>query len=363
MQKTELKKIISAFNIDIESEIIPLNRGLINDTFKIKDSKNHSFILQKINTEIFKSPDKLMNNISSVTSHIKEKIKEKGGETDRETLTIIPTVNNSLYYKSEDNSCWRCYLFIDNSYSVNKTEDENIIYSFGKAVGKFSGLLRDFDSLKLYEVIPDFHNTKSRLNSLLQSFNENKSGRAINVLKEKEFALRYFDEANMIYDLLSNGEIPFRVCHNDTKINNVLFDNDTNNSLCLIDLDTVMPGSGLFDFGDAVRSSCCTTDENDSNFGNTGIDLKLFKKFADGYLEEAGNYLNEKEISLLPFSVKLITLECGIRFLKDYIDGDIYFKTNYDEHNLVRCRNQFALVRDIELNINEMNNIIKEIRG
>lgn len=342
----------------------PTGSGLINGTFILvftDGNQDFNYILQKINTNVFKKPDELMSNIMNVTGFLRNKIKLAGGNPERETLTFLFTKENSPYYCDEDGSYWRTYNYIGNCYTCDKVDSKVKAYRSGKAFGNFQLLLADYAIDNLFETIPDFHNTPVRFAALKEAVQNNISGRLGNVEKELSFALEREQDASRLTDMIKSGELPVKVTHNDTKINNVLFDKITNEAFCVIDLDTVMPGLSLYDFGDSIRSSAVTADENETNHELYNFDTELFESYAEGYLSQAAKSLTEKEVEYLPFSVKLMALECGVRFLTDYLNGDTYFKTEYPEHNLVRCINQFKLVRQVEENLEQMNKTTAEL--
>ena len=351
-----LNEIISKF--DITNSIEPYGDGHINDTYLAKaDTK---FILQRINHSIFKNPEKLMENIQNVTEHLGKKIKEEGGDVTRETLTIIKTLDGKSFYKDEEGNYFRMYVFIDNATTYQKIENPMHFYSAAKAFGKFQKNLADFPAESLYESIPNFHNTVSRFEDFKKAVEEDKMGRAKDVQKEIEFAFARAKDCGIIVDAIASGEVPVRVTHNDTKLNNVMIDDATGEGLCVIDLDTVMPGSLLYDYGDSMRFGTNNSDEDDKNLDNVFCRLDLFEAFTKGYMEELRETLTPKEIELLPFSAKLMTFECGIRFLGDHLNGDTYFKIHRENHNLDRARTQFKLVYDMEQKEEEMKEIVKK---
>lgn len=360
-----LSKIIGAFPFNGElTNIESSNVGLINSTYILTffdGNQEFKYVLQKINTNVFKNPDELMSNIMNVTGFLRNKINLSGGNANRETLTFLYTRDNAPYFLDEDSNCWRSYIYIGKCYTCDSIDSETKAFRSGKAFGKFQKLLSDFPASNLFETIPHFHDTPSRYNDLKIAVEKNLSGRLENISKELSFALEREKDASKLVDLIAEGKLPVRVTHNDTKINNVLFDSITNEAICIIDLDTIMPGLSLYDFGDSIRSGAVIGDENEKDLDKYGLDIKLFKSYSEGFLSEAGQSLNREEINNLAFSAKLMTLECGVRFLTDYLNGDTYFKTNYPEHNLIRCRTQFKLVRDIENHLDEMNECIEEI--
>jgi len=351
-----LKDILSKFNIDTNIEVY--GNGHINDTYLCETSPR--FILQRINTKVFKDADAVMENIYNVTRHVREKIKEAGGDPDRETLNVIPTKKGEIFYKAPDGEAFRMYKFVERTVSYDLAERPEILTYAGQAFGRFQRMLSDFPADKLHETIIDFHNTPVRVEQLKTAMENNVSGKLDSVKNETQFALEYSKYASKITDAMASGEVLLRVTHNDTKLNNVLFDDVTDEGVCVIDLDTVMPGSVLYDFGDALRfgASSCVEDETDME--KIYFDLNKFDAFAKGFIGELGSCLTEKEIELLPLSALLMTYECGIRFLADHINGDTYFKIHRENHNLDRARNQFALVRDIEKKLPEMAKIVEK---
>jgi len=334
--------------------------GHINSTFKIDCEDGNTYLLQRINNHVFKDVDGLMNNIDCVTSFLKEKIVAAGGDPLRETLTVIKTKDGKNYYKDEEDSYWRVYIFIENTVTLQVIEDPMHFYYAGKAFGNFQKLLSDFPAHKLTETIPNFHNTVSRFADFEAAIALNRSGRANTAEKDIEFARKYSWLAKELYPLIEKGELPLRVTHNDTKLNNVMLDEKTGKPTCIVDLDTVMPGLSLYDYGDSMRFGTNPAAEDEKDLSKVFCDLVLFEKYTQGFLEECGSSLTPKEIELLPISALVMTYECGIRFLADYVDGDNYFNTHYPEHNLDRCRTQFKLVADMESKLPEMKKIVNK---
>lgn len=343
-----------------------ITAGHINTTFALQfdiDGKNKQVIAQKINTNVFKTPVELMENMVNVTRHLAKKIEEAGGDKERETLHALFAKDGKPYHIMADGTFWRCVNFIENAYSCDTIENPKVFYNAGAAFGDFMSKLADFPGESLHETIPDFHNTKQRFQNFLVALESNKSGRKDNVTEEIEFVLARKDDSEKLVNLISEGVLPIRVTHNDTKINNIMFDNQSNLGICILDLDTVMPGLSLYDFGDAIRSGAGTAAEDEKDFSKMKLNLELYKAYTEGYLSAAGKSLTEKEAENLAFSAKLLTFECGMRFLTDYLDGDVYFHTDYPEHNLVRARTQFALVKDIEEHMDELNTLTAELYG
>lgn len=354
---SSIKEILSMF--DVYTNVEPYGNGHINDTYIAE--LDQKYILQKINTGIFRDPAGLMNNIFAVTEHLRKKIKAAGGNPDRETLTVIKTKNGENFYKDECGDCYRMYKFIENSVSYDAVENPVQLYNAAKAFGKFQRMLADFPAESLNETIPDFHDTRKRFAQLEEAVNRDACGRLAEVEKEVKFAFDRKADTGVIMESIENGSVPVRVTHNDTKLNNVMLDVNTGEGVCVIDLDTVMPGSLLFDYGDALRFGASSGSEDEQDLSKIYFDLNLFEYFTRGYLEETKSVMTPREIELLPFSAKMLTYECGIRFLTDYLNGDTYFKIHREKHNLDRCRTQFKLVYDIEQKTDEMKKIISSL--
>ena len=349
----DLNAILS--NFSIQSKIEEYGNGHINDTY-LTSTGNH--ILQRINTAIFKDPQRLMDNIEKVTEFLRKKIVAEGGNPDRETLTVIKTLDGKNFYRYDDEHYFRVYKFIKDTITIENSKSPADLFAAGKGFGHFQKLLDDFPVESLYETIEDFHNTPKRVEALKTAIVENRAGRASLVQGEIEFALENASFADKVVSQISNGSIPLRVTHNDTKINNILFDKDTRQAVCVIDLDTVMPGSALYDFGDALRIGASTAAEDETDLDKVFFNESAFEGFAKGYFSEMKDSLTESEIALLPFSAKLLTYECGIRFLTDYLNGDTYFKIHHEHHNIERARNQFKLVSDISKKEDRLSAII-----
>ena len=341
-----------------------ITAGHINTTFALQfdiDGKNKQFIAQKINTNVFRCPEKLMENMVNVTNHLAKKIEEAGGDTERETLHAVVARDGKPYHIMADGTFWRCVNFITDAYSCDTIENPQVFFNAGAAFGDFMSKLADFPGETLHETIPDFHNTKQRFQNFLIALENNKSGRKDTVKEEIDFVLQRKEDSEKFVNLIAEGKLPIRVTHNDTKINNIMFDNQSNLGLCVLDLDTVMPGLSLYDFGDAIRSGAGTAAEDEKDASKMKLSVELYKAYTDGYLSTAGKSLTPEEAENLAFSAKLLTFECGMRFLTDYLDGDVYFHTDYPEHNLVRTRTQFALVADIERHLDELNEITADL--
>ncbi|MBE7036520.1 MAG: aminoglycoside phosphotransferase family protein [Ruminococcaceae bacterium] len=351
-----IQKVLRQFNI--VADINEYGDGHINETYRIKDQP---YLLQRVNTDIFKKPNEVMENIENVTEHLRKKIAAAGGDPNRETLTLVKTVDGKTYFELEDGRVYRVYRFIENAISYNKVESAKQFYDVARAFGKFQNMLADFPAEKLYETIPEFHNTPNRVNQLLEAIKNDAAGRLESVREEVDFALARAAEMDTVMKAMAEGLVPLRVTHNDTKLNNVMFDVDSKEPICVVDLDTVMPGSMLYDYGDALRFGASTADEDEKDLSKVWFDLELFKAFSQGYFEEMKSVITEKERELMPFGAKLMTYECGIRFLADYLNGDVYFKIHYPEQNLDRARTQLKLVFDMEAKWDAMHQIISEL--
>ncbi len=367
MSGADLKKIAGHFCFEGEYvETVPYGYGHINDTFAVSckagDGSRRRYIMQRINSSIFKDPQALMENIERVTRHIRDKVIKRGGDEKRETLNIIYTSDGKNHFRTEDGQYWRAYVFIEGARTYQIVEDEKHLYNAGNAFGKFQMLLSDFDAGTLHETIPDFHDTKKRYGAFLEAVEKDVCGRAPQVKAEIEFVRSRAEEAGKIVDFIKKGEIPVRVTHNDTKFNNVMIDDATGEGICVVDLDTVMPGSSLYDYGDAIRSGTNPADEDERDLSKVSMDLKLFETYTHGYLDATRNILTESETDLLPMGAKLMTFECGMRFLTDHLNGDTYFKIHREGHNLDRCRTQFKMVSDMERSWEAMCSVVDRYR-
>lgn len=362
----KLEDILEKFDIEGELENVEVyGAGHINTTYLATFKNNGQelkYVIQKVNSNIFKNIEKLMENIFEVTSHLRKKINEYGGDENRETLHFINTKDGKNYYTDENGDYYRSYIFVPDSISYNMADDANLLKESGIAFGKFQRLLSDFPADSLFETIVDFHNTEKRFNTeFLPAVEQNLSGRKDTCEEEIKFVKDREEYCSRIVNAIKENRIPLRVTHNDTKLNNVLFDEKTGKAICVIDLDTVMPGTALYDFGDAIRFGTNYSAEDEKDLSKVGINLDYFKAYAQGFLSQAGTSLNQEEIDNLAFSSILMTFECGMRFLTDYLNGDTYFKTQYADHNLVRARDQFALVADMEKHLDEMKEIVRSI--
>jgi len=360
----KLKQDIRAIarNFQIYGEFLegePYGSGHINDTYCVVFNQGGTrvrYIFQRVNHSIFKNPAALMENIQRVTTHLVGKV---AGEPDpsRRVLTLIPARDGAAYYRDDTGNFWRAYIFIEAARGYDAVEKPSQALSAAKAFGRFQKLLADLPAPRLNDTIPDFHHTPKRFATLEKAITDDVANRAINAKVEIEFALRH----KAICSALLDAKLPERVTHNDTKFNNVLLDDATGEGICVIDLDTVMPGLALYDFGDMVRTTTSPAKEDERDLSKVTMQFPMFEALARGYWSSAGEFLMPAEKKFLPFSGKLITFEIGIRFLTDYLSGDVYFKVRRDGHNLDRCRTQFNLVESIEAQEEKMNKLVESI--
>ena len=337
--------------------------GHINDTFLVivkEGDAEKKYILQRMNHEIFKDVDGLMNNVSVVTAYLRDIIIKEGGDPERETLNLVPDVNGNLHHIDSIGSHWRVYLFISDATTYNQVEKIEDFYQSAKAFGHFQNLLAGYPVEKLVETIPAFHDTPKRFETFLQAVEEDVCGRAASVQEEIAFVMDRKDELGAVMDLQRAGKMPYRVTHNDTKLNNIMIDDNTGEAVCVIDLDTIMPGASVFDYGDSIRFGANTAAEDETDLSKVTISLELFEAYTKGFLEGCAGKLTDVEVKMLPMGAKLMTFECGMRFLTDYLQGDTYFKIHREGHNLDRCRCQFALVKDMEAKWDEMAKIVSD---
>ena len=329
--------------------------GHVNETYLVVSESGRRYILQKISTRAFHDVPALMQNIISVTQFLREKTDDPRG-----VLTLVPTVDDQLYLSREDGSYWRLYDFVEDAVCLQAPETPEDFYQSALAFGSFQQMLTDFPAETLSETIPMFHNTANRFKLFREKLAEDPMGRAASVKAEIEFALAHEAEASTLVDLQASGQLPTRVTHNDTKLNNVMLDATTKKALCVIDLDTIMPGLSLYDFGDSIRFGAATAAEDETDLSKVEMSLDLFRTYASGFLTACPG-LTDLEKKMMPMGAKMMTLECGVRFLTDYLDGDHYFKIHRENHNLDRCRTQFKLVSDMEQKWAEMAAVIEEV--
>lgn len=363
-EKAELFQIAGRF--DTEGEMIsiePHGNGHINDTFLLTcheaSKEKLRYILQRMNHEVFKDPEGLMENIVGVTTFLQKKITEHGGDPKREALNVIAAKEGGAFCRLEDGTFWRMYRFVEGADSYDVVERPEDFYESAVAFGHFQKLLADYPAESLHETIPNFHNTIDRLEKFKKAAEADPLKRAGEVDEEIRFVLDREADCRVLCDLLASGEIPLRVTHNDTKLNNIMLDHKTRKGICVIDLDTVMPGSALYDYGDSIRFGANTGAEDERDLSKISCDLELFALYTKGFVEGCEGSLTAKEIELLPMGAKLMTLECGMRFLTDHLEGDHYFKIHRPNHNLDRCRTQFCMVKDMEDKWEQMQAVVK----
>ncbi len=344
---------------DAVLECVPYGNGHINDTYLVIDEKGRRYILQRINTSIFIDPEGVMANILKVTTFLRDKIEKAGGNPDRETLNVVCTLDNKPFHQDET-GFYRMFLFVENSISVDQVRSVEDFYESAVSFGHFQSMLSDFPAEELVETIPGFHDTKKRFERFCQVVAEDKMGRADSVREEINFVMSREDLAGELGKLLAEGTLPLRVTHNDTKLNNIMLDEKTGKGICVIDLDTVMPGLAVNDFGDSIRFGASTAAEDEQDLSKVTCSMELFDVYTKGFLEGCDGKLTEAEVKALPLGAKTMTFECGMRFLTDYLEGDVYFKVHRDGHNLDRCRTQFKLVKDMEEKWEQMNSIVEK---
>ncbi len=351
----QIEKIAHSFRIDGNPiSCKEFGSGHINYTVKVLTDAGKEYVLQRINKYVFKDPVKVMSNVGSVTAFLRDRV-----EDHRMALHFISTFDDLYYFLDEDGEYWRMYDFIG-GFCLDAPESDEDFYQSALAFGRFQHMLSEFPAHTLYETIPEFHNTIDRYRQLKESIAANAAGRLAEVQADVDFLMEREELGCTLQRLRESGELPLRVTHNDTKLNNVLLDKDTRTSLCVLDLDTVMPGLSLYDFGDSIRFGAATAPEDEPDLSKMSMNLHLFEVYTKGFLEAATS-LTDKEVELLPMGAFVITLELATRFMKDYLDGDLYFKTAYPEHNLVRARAQMKLAADMQSKFEDMNRIVAEV--
>lgn len=367
IKKTDFEEVLSSYDfkgIFISND--SYGSGHINDTFLLhydESGAETKYILQRLNNEIFQKPVELMENILGVTSHLRNKIIENGGDPERETLNVVKTKEQMPYFVDSSRNYWRVYNFITDSISYDKVEKPTDFYESAVSFGRFQCLLSDYRAETLHETIAGFHNTKTRFQVFKDTVKADVMGRVGEVLEEIAFVLGRENVANYFTDLTEAGELPLRVTHNDTKLNNIMIDAKTGKGICVIDLDTVMPGLAMNDFGDSIRFGASTGAEDEQDLSKIECSMELFEIYTKGYIEGCAGRLTDKEIDLLAMGAKVMTFECGMRFLTDYLQGDTYFKVHREGHNLDRCRTQFKLVSDMESKWDEMQKIVEKYKN
>ena len=358
------QRIVESF--DIKGEFYSagtFGNGHINDTryVETKDAEGtHSYVLQRINKNVFKNPERLMDNYVAVTDYLRREISKAGGDPERETLAVIRALDGKSYHVDKRGEYWRLLTFIEGSMSYDKVERVEQFYDSARAFGNFQYLLRNYPADTLYETIPNFHNTPDRFDKFMAAVERDSEKRCAEVKEEIEFVKARREFAGTLERAHEEGRLPLRVTHNDTKLNNILFDKKSGKPICVVDLDTIMPGYSVNDFGDSIRFGATTALEDETDLSKVNFDLTLYEEYVRGFIEGAKGGLTEGELELLPIGAIMMTYECGMRFLTDYISGDTYFKITSEKHNLDRARNQFKLVRDMEENLDKMREIVKK---
>ncbi len=352
----------------IEGEFVTgeeIQSGHINATyratFEAGDGSLHRYILQRINEKVFKDPLAVMRNVECVTRHINWKVLRVKKDLGGQTLNLYPGRGGRFWVSGPGGGIWRCYNCIEGCHTYDIVENTRQAYQAARAFGSFQDLVSDLPADELEETIPDFHHTRKRYRRLMQVAESDPCGRAGSVAAELEFVRRQEGEVDRVLHGLASGEIPQRITHNDTKINNVMIDEETDEAVCVIDLDTVMPGSVLYDFGDLVRTAVSPAAEDERDLSKVALRMPMFEALVEGYLDSAKEFLNEAEVGLLAFSGKLITLEVAMRFLTDHLEGDVYFKTKRPDHNLERCRTQLKLVEEFDAHLPEMEKFVRKV--
>lgn len=362
------KQIAPHFQFDGELRSVQeMTSGHINATYRLEYEhpvgEVKLYTLQRINTVAFRDPAALMENIRLVTEHIREKLVADGVDPDRRVLQFVKADNGTLLYEDGEGGFWRAYGFVDGAVAYDTIREPRHFYEAGRGFGEFQNALADFPAEQLSETIPNFHHTPKRYEAFLAAVERDAVGRAASVAEDIAFFAQRADMMRRIVDGLESGELPYRVTHNDTKMNNVLLDEQTDKAICVIDLDTVMPGSALYDYGDAIRYGACTATESETDLSQVRVNMELFEAFTKGFLEAVGDRLTQAEIDLLAVGAKIITCELAMRFLTDYLDGDVYFKTEYPTHNLDRAHTQMQLLMDMERREGDMRDVIRRITG
>lgn len=350
------ERIAAAFQLDGAVKTCEnFGHGHINHTLKVTTDTGAEYILQRINKYVFRNPVRLMKNVCSVTEYLRQRC-----EDPQTALRFIPTRKGKrFYYQDEEGEYWRMYDFVG-GFCLDTPETPNDFYQSALAFGQFQRQLADFPAETLYETIPEFHNTIDRYRQFKESVSVDACGRAADVQDEINFMLEREYLGGTLQRMRESGELPLRVTHNDTKLNNVLLSRETRKPLCVLDLDTVMPGLSLYDFGDSIRFGAATAAEDEKDLNKVSMDLEMFEVYTRGYME-AATTLTDKEVEMLPMGALIMTLECGVRFLKDHLDGDLYFKIAYPGHNLDRARTQIKLVADMQSKWDEMNQIVAKL--
>ncbi len=361
--ENKISEALAAY--DFAGEVVGtvrFGKGHINDTFCVYTQTEEGdcvrYILQRMSAAAFQHPDQLMRNIVGVTDYLRGVIEKNGGDGARETMTVLRTKTGDTFFTDSEDGAWRVYPFIERTCCLQSAETPELFYASAKAFGRFQWMLRDYPAATLFETIEKFHDTEDRLAKFEAALAADALGRAKDCAPEIAFVRAHAADCGVAMSALREGRLPLRVTHNDTKLNNVLIDRETGEGICVIDLDTVMPGLSINDFGDSIRFGANHSAEDERDLSKVNFDLALFDVYTKGYLEGAAGTLTDTEKEFLPWGAKLMTLECGIRFLTDYLQGDTYFHVQRDGQNLDRCRTQFKLVRDMEAAWDEMRRIV-----
>ena len=347
------------------SYVRPFGAGHINETYAVfmpteNGEDELSYVLQRVNRNVFKNPREVMENIFGVTEYLRQSIRANGGDPDRETLSYIKTKSGETYFEDTEGQPWRCYNYIPDSICYQSVEKPEQFYQSGRSFGRFLKQLDGYPADTLFETIPKFHDTEDRFKTFQRALRQDVKNRAKTCKAEIEFVQNHKADCSVLMEQVRQGALPLRVTHNDTKLNNILFDEHTGEGICIIDLDTIMPGLSLNDFGDSIRFGASTAAEDEQDLSKVHFDIALFEAYTKGYLESAGDVLTPAEKENLVWGAKILTLECGMRFLTDYLQGDTYFKTQYPTHNLVRARTQFRLAEKMEQQFEQMKAIVKK---
>ena len=357
----KVENIVAAFEVEGKVvEYVPFGNGHINETKLVTMDNGVQFVLQRINKNVFKRPDLLMENYVGVTKFIRKKIEEMGGDPLREVLNAIPTKDGKPFYFDEEEQYWRLLVYVTDYIGYDKVERPEQFYDSAVSFGDFQYMLRDYPAETLHETIVNFHNTPDRFRQLTEAIANDAKGRLAEVAAEVEFAKAREEFAGTLERARREGKLPLRVTHNDTKLNNILFDSNTGKALCVVDLDTIMPGYSVNDFGDSIRFGATTALEDETDLSKVNFDISLYELYVKGFIEGAKGGLTEGELEMLPIGAIMMTFECGMRVLADYLNGDTYFRIHRPSHNLDRCRNQFKLVADMESQLDQMKAIVKK---
>ncbi len=359
-----LSQVLSQFTLpETLLGAVRYGQGHINDTYCVvcqpQEGDAIRYILQRINSNVFPDPHALMENFVGITSFLKEKITAVGGDPARETLGLVPTKDGKPYYTDGQGQVWRLMPFVENTVCY-QTATPELFEASARAFGRFQNLLQEYTAQTLNETIVKFHDTKNRFDKFCQAVKQDAMGRAASVQAEIQFVMDREADCSVAVNALAEGKLPLRVTHNDTKLNNILIDRQTGEGICIIDLDTTMPGLSINDFGDSIRFGANHCKEDEQDLSKVFLDMDLYTAYTRGFLEGTKNCLTEAELEYLPWGARLMTLECGIRFLTDYLEGDHYFRIHYPQQNLDRTRTQFKLVKDMEEHFQEMSDVVRK---